>query len=112
MRVLLDTHAFLWAITEDPRLSPLAQRIFLDRSNVLLLSAASLWEIAIKARIGKLPLPRPEDRYLRDQLSRNAIEVLPVGASHALRLFHGPISTVTRLTVSWSPSLRWNACRC
>lgn len=90
MKVLLDTHAFLWAITADPRLSPLAQRIFLGGTNELLLSAASLWEIAIKVRIGKLPLPQPSDRYLRGQLSRNAIRVLPVEAVHVLRLFELP----------------------
>ncbi len=90
MRVLLDTHAFLWAITADQRLSAAAQRIFLGAGNTLLLSAASLWEIAIKVRIGKLPLPRPENRYLGGQLSRNAIEVLRVEASHVLRLFELP----------------------
>jgi len=90
MRVLLDTHAFLWAITADQRLSAAAQRIFLGAGNTLLLSAASLWEIAIKVRIGKLPLPHPENRYLREQLSRNAIEVLRVEASHVLRLFELP----------------------
>ena len=78
------------AITADPRLSPSAQRVFLGGGNTLLLSAASLWEIAIKVRIGKLPLPQPANRYLREQLSRNAIEVLPVGAAHVLRLFELP----------------------
>jgi len=90
VRVLLDTHAFLWAITADARLSPLAQRVFLGGANELLLSAASLWEIAIKVRIGKLPLPLPADRYLREQLSLNAIQVLPVEAVHVLRLFELP----------------------
>jgi len=68
----------------------LAQRLFLDDRNVVLLSAASLWEIALKVRMGKLPLPQPADRYLREHLSRNAIEVLPVEATHALRVFALP----------------------
>lgn len=90
MKVLLDTHAFLWAITADERLSAAARQVFLDGATQPLLSVASLWEIAIKVQIGKLPLPEPADRYLLDQLSRNAIQTLPVLASHALALFRLP----------------------
>lgn len=55
MRVLLDTHAFLWWLDGDRRLSRLARRTIADESNVILVSAASAWEISTKARLGKLP---------------------------------------------------------
>ena len=90
MKLLLDTHAFLWAITEDARLSERARQVFLSGANQLFLSAASLWEIVIKVQIGKLPLPKRTDEYLVDQLSRNAVQTLPVQASHVLRLFKLP----------------------
>jgi len=91
VKVLLDTHAFLWAITADERLSAAARRVYLDGASQLLLSVASLWEIAVKVQIGKLLLPKPADGYLLDQLSRNAIQTLPVLASHALGLFRLPL---------------------
>jgi len=53
MTILLDTHVFLWWITNDSRLSATAQALIRDKSNDLLLSAASAWEIAIKSSIGK-----------------------------------------------------------
>ncbi|WP_337907133.1 type II toxin-antitoxin system VapC family toxin [Iningainema tapete] len=59
MRALLDTHAFLWWVTDDSRLSPTAKSIITDSSNLLFLSAASVWEIVIKVRLGKLTLPEP-----------------------------------------------------
>ena len=55
MRVLLDTHAFLWWLDGDRRLSRLARRAIADESNTVLISAASAWEISTKARLGKLP---------------------------------------------------------
>lgn len=57
-----------------------------DGANELLFSAASGWEIAIKAGMGKLEVPRDLTAYLTDQLSRNAISVLPVYLGHALRV--------------------------
>ena len=90
MRFLLDTHAFLWAITDDPRLSDACRRIFNQGANHLLLSVASIWEMVIKVQLGKLPLPEPADRFLREQLSSNAIAALEVKASHALQLFALP----------------------
>jgi PIN domain nuclease of toxin-antitoxin system len=56
MKVLLDTHAFLWSITGDDRLSKTAEKIFLDPENNLFFSAASFWEICIKMSLGKLSL--------------------------------------------------------
>ena len=55
MRVLLDTHAFLWWLNGDERLSPTARELIGDIANVVHVSAASAWEIATKARLGKLP---------------------------------------------------------
>lgn len=55
MRVLLDTHAFLWWLDGDRRLSLKARRLIADETNAVLISAASAWEITTKSRLGKLP---------------------------------------------------------
>ncbi|HZY64312.1 MAG: type II toxin-antitoxin system VapC family toxin [Actinomycetota bacterium] len=86
MRVLLDTHVFLWWIKDDPRLSERALETISDGANEVLFSAASGWEIAIKAGMGKLDVPGDLAAYLEDQLSRNAVGVLPVYLGHALRV--------------------------
>ncbi len=90
MKVLLDTHAFLWWITDDPRLSPRAREIIADGTNVLFLSASSGWEIAIKAKLGRLRLPDEPERFILKQLESNAIEVLPVQMSNALHVYALP----------------------
>lgn len=54
MKLLLDTHALLWSLSDDPRLGPAARKIIVDPANDILVSLASLWEIVIKVRIGKL----------------------------------------------------------
>jgi len=90
MKVLIDTHVFLWWITNDPRLSPRAREIIADGANVVFLSAASGWEIAIKAKLGRLRLPDEPERFILKQLELNAIEVLPVQMSHALHVYALP----------------------
>lgn len=90
MNFLLDTHVFLWWITDDPRLSPRARRIIADGRNRIFLSAASGWEIAIKARLGRLELPDDLERFILNQLAVNAIDVLPVQMSHALHVYKLP----------------------
>jgi len=90
MKVLLDTRAFLWWITDDPRLSPRAREIIADGANVLFLSAPSGWEIAIKAKLGRLRLPDEPERFILKQLESNAIEVLPVQMSNALHVYALP----------------------
>jgi PIN domain nuclease of toxin-antitoxin system len=84
MKVLLDTHTFLWAIAEEEKLSRRAQQIYTS-SNDLWLSVASLWEILIKVQAGKLPLPEPAGPYLVRKLSQNRIEVLPITLDHVLK---------------------------
>ena len=90
MKALLDTHAFLWWITDDPRLSSRVRELTGDSTNTLFLSAASGWEIAIKAQLGKLQLPDNLERYIADQLSLNGFESLPIQLRHALHVYTLP----------------------
>jgi PIN domain nuclease of toxin-antitoxin system len=85
MKALLDTHTFLWAISDDPRLSRHAQETFTGL-NDLWLSVASIWEILIKVKAGKLPLPEPTGSYIVKKLGENRIEVLTVKLDHVLKL--------------------------
>ncbi len=86
MKILLDTHTFLWWITDDPRLSGRARGIIADGGNELFLSAATGWEIAIKVQIGRLKLPEEPIRFILDQMRINAIQSLPVQMNHALHV--------------------------
>jgi len=90
MRALLDTHAFLWWVTDDIHLSSRARAIIADGDNELFLSAASGWEMAIKARLGKLHLPDNPASFVFEQLRINAIEPLAVEMTHALRVYSLP----------------------
>ncbi len=83
MKVLLDTHAFLWAIAEEGKLSRRAQQIYTGPHD-LWLSVASVWEILIKVRSGKLALPEPAGPYLVKKLAKDRIEVLPITLDHVL----------------------------
>lgn len=85
MKVLLDTHVFLWAIAEEEKLSRRAREIYTG-PNELWLSVVSMWEILVKVRIGRLPLPQPAGPYLTRKLAQNRIEVLPIKLDHALRM--------------------------
>ncbi len=90
MKVLLDTHAFLWWIADDPRLSLRARQVMEAADTELFLSAVSGWEIAIKSRLGKLRLPADLEDFIVEQLGINAIQVLPIQMSHALRVYTLP----------------------
>jgi PIN domain nuclease of toxin-antitoxin system len=81
MKLLLDTHTFLWFTNESPQLSIDAKNL-LESDVDLLLSIASLWEIAIKVSIGKLTLPDEYDNFIPQQVSLNDIEILPIGMAH------------------------------
>ena len=82
MKVLLDTHAFLWSITGDDRLSKTAEEIFLDPDNNLFFSAASFWEICIKMSLGKLSLKRGWFKTIQEEMRINAVQWLPVEMQH------------------------------
>ena len=90
MKALLDTHAFIWWVTDDSRLSSTARGIIADEGNVLFLSAASAWEIVIKVRLGKLNLPEPPETYIPSRLTMNRFESLPIQMVHALQVVNLP----------------------
>jgi PIN domain nuclease of toxin-antitoxin system len=83
VKILLDTHIFLWLNTEPERLG---ERLALveDDGNALLVSAASSWEIAIKYGLGRLPLPEAADRYVPERLRALGAEAIAIEHSHAL----------------------------
>ena len=82
MRTLLDTNAFLWFISGSDRLSDKARNHMADFDNDLVLSTASLWEMAIKVSLGKLELLAPFDQLIPAQLEKNAIDILPIEPDH------------------------------
>jgi len=86
LRLLLDTHVFLWWVTADPRLSRRARTLIADAANTLYLSAASGWEMAIKAGLGRLQMADELERLVPEQMALNGIEGLPVVLAHALRV--------------------------
>ena len=80
MTVLLDTQAFLWWVTDDPRLSKRGRGAI--AGSRCLLSTASCWEMAIKVSLGKLAVPRPIDRFIQEQLEVNGFGLLPISLEH------------------------------
>lgn len=90
MQLLLDTHTFLWWTADDPQLSSAARAAIANAANDVFISAVSGWEMAIKARLGRLPLPEPPDSFMARMIGRHALSVLPVTMRHALHVFHLP----------------------
>lgn len=83
MRLLLDTHIFLWLQTDPARLGDHLSLVESRRTR-LLLSAVSSWEIAIKHSLGRLPLPESPERYVPDRMRAIDARGLPIQHSHAL----------------------------
>jgi PIN domain nuclease of toxin-antitoxin system len=90
VRLLLDTHAFLWFIAGDAALSHEARKMIEDDANEKLVSIASLWEIAIKNSLGKLPLGKPFEQLIPEQLQRNGFAVLGLTVAHTAQLVRLP----------------------
>ena len=76
MKFILDTHSFLWFISDDKKISILAKQLIENIENVRLISVASLWEIAIKQSLGKLELQDDYEKFMSDQLKKNQIVIL------------------------------------
>jgi PIN domain nuclease of toxin-antitoxin system len=82
MRLLLDTHAFLWYVLNDPQLSSVAQGLINDPANDILIRPASYWEIAIKVRLGKLNLHASYDDFMHRGIVGNGFGILPIEVRH------------------------------
>jgi PIN domain nuclease of toxin-antitoxin system len=83
VRLLLDTHAFLWWVADDRRLSRKARAAIASRESACFLSMASVWEMAIKVGLDRLELPSSVDRFVSEQMAANAFEPLPIDLGHA-----------------------------
>ncbi len=84
MKVLLDTHALLWWLLDEPEMSNQARAIIADPGNEILVSSASAWEIATKFRLGKIPHIGNLVQTLPEMLQKARMDVLPVSLAHAL----------------------------
>lgn len=90
MKLLLDTHIFLWFISGDPRLPDFMRESICDLNNEVYLSVVSLWETIVKYQLGKLPLPHPPENYLPIQRERHQVSSLPLDESSVSQLAHLP----------------------
>lgn len=86
MKLLLDTHTFVWWDIEPGRLSPPALALCQNPENQLVLSVVSVWEMSIKMQLGKLHFAKSLPEMLADQQKTNQIEILPVALPHVLTL--------------------------
>lgn len=91
MNFLIDTHCWLWWLSEPERLNTRARRWIADRRNGVFFSAASAWEIAIKATLGKLRLPEPAASFVPDRVSSQGMVPLSINQRHALALEAMPL---------------------
>ncbi len=92
MRALLDTHALLWWLSDDPALSKPARKFIAETKNTVIVSAASAWEIATKVRLGKLSTAAELAADFVGLVGREGFELLPISPDHAIRagLLPGP----------------------
>lgn len=82
MRLLLDTHAFIWYTTDSSRLTTTGPALIDNGDNDILLSTASVWEMAIKHSIGRLNLSMPFMEFIKQQIAVNRIEILEISLDH------------------------------
>lgn len=86
MNLLLDTHAFLWFIDGNTRLSAQARTLIEDEGNAKWVSTASLWEMAIKISLGRLRLEQAFERLIPEQMEKNGFALLPLRINHMAKI--------------------------
>jgi PIN domain nuclease of toxin-antitoxin system len=90
VNILLDTCTFLWIVSGSAELSDTARRLFTDPGNDVYLSAASSWEIIVKNKLGKLPLPEPPHEFIKKWRARHEIDPLSLDEAAVLQLSRLP----------------------
>lgn len=90
MRLLLDTHTFLWWVADAQQISSTARKAIAQPQNDCWVSVASFWELAIKVSLGKLEISGTLGRFLPEQLSLNSFRELPIETRHAARVARLP----------------------
>ncbi len=86
MKILLDTHIFLWWTVDDPKLSAAVRQALESSDNLVFLSAASVWEIVIKQKLGRVRLPDDPANWLQSYLTQYGLLPLAIEHSHALAI--------------------------
>jgi PIN domain nuclease of toxin-antitoxin system len=90
MRLLLDTHVFLWWVYDDPKISNEVRALIFDVENTKYVSAVTAWELSIKASLGKLRLHSHLDKFFSKYTAENYFEVLPIELMHIYQTEHLP----------------------
>jgi PIN domain nuclease of toxin-antitoxin system len=90
MKLLLDTHTFIWWANEPEKLSENALAACQDNRNTLILSVVSAWEMQIKMQLGKLKISRPIEELIKTQQQANSLQVLPIELTHVMGLSNLP----------------------
>jgi PIN domain nuclease of toxin-antitoxin system len=91
MKLLLDTHTFIWWDSAQEKLSTRVLNLCKDQANILMLSVASVWEMQIKHQLGKLSLKLPIATIIETQQKTNGIEIIPIQLTHVLSLENLPL---------------------
>jgi PIN domain nuclease of toxin-antitoxin system len=86
VRILLDTHCWLWYLLAPQRLNPAATEVLREQQNEVYFSTASAWEIVVKVGTGKLSLPAPPTEYIPSRLAELNHQSLPILQNHVLRI--------------------------
>ena len=86
MNLLLDTHTFLWFVDGSAKIGAQARTLIEDDGNTKWVSAASLWEMAIKIGLGRIRLEQPFERFIPEQMEKNGFALLPLRVNHLAML--------------------------
>lgn len=90
MKFLIDTNTLLWIVTNDKKLSKTANKLYLNSENLIFVSLASIWEMAIKISLKKLSIEEPLKDFIHTQIKRNDIRILNIEPEHILLLENLP----------------------